>query len=151
MPNPKFEDNRNPNDRTLRDVVDERLALFFECASCQRLSQSDLLELVWRFGPDTKIETIRFQGRLLKMQRPQSNAASEERLSAWRCRLVSKASACDQVRRLSPARYVGLLGAFQSRIMLIRFHICSSSADKAMPETLFANVRRGRMALIWKN
>lgn len=61
MPNPKFEDNRNPNDRTLRDVVDDRLALFFECASCERLSQSDLLHLVWRFGPDTKIETIRFK------------------------------------------------------------------------------------------
>ncbi len=60
-PNPKFEDNRNPNDRTLRDVVDDRLALFFEYASCERLSQSDLLDLVWRFGPDTKIETIRFK------------------------------------------------------------------------------------------
>jgi hypothetical protein len=61
MPNPKFEDNRKPNDRTLRGLVDDRLALFFECASCQRLSQSDILELVWRFGPDIKVETVLFR------------------------------------------------------------------------------------------
>lgn len=93
MPKPKFEDNRNSNDRKLCDLLDDWLMLFFECASRYRLSQSDILELVWRFGPDAKRETVRFNEVCSRSKRPQGNAAPQELLSARRCRLVPAATA----------------------------------------------------------
>ena len=59
MPNPKLPDERSPDDRTLRDIVEAHLALYFECDKCWRLSLSDLLNLVWRFGPDTKVQVVK--------------------------------------------------------------------------------------------
>jgi hypothetical protein len=61
MPNPKTADSRDPSSRTLRDLVDDHLALFFECVACERLAQVDLLDVIWRLGPETKVETVRFK------------------------------------------------------------------------------------------
>jgi hypothetical protein len=61
MPNPRFKDQRLPNERTLRDILDDRLALFFECGKCERLSMCDLLHLVWKCGPDAKVGTVRLK------------------------------------------------------------------------------------------
>ncbi len=92
MPKPKFEDNRNSNDRKLCDLLDDWLMLFFECASRYRLSQGDIMELARRFGSDAKRETVRFKVVCSRSKRPQGNAAPQELLSARRCRLVPAAA-----------------------------------------------------------
>lgn len=63
MPNPRELDRRLPNELSLRDLVERRVVLFFECSNCYRLTPVDLLDLIARFGPDSRLEPIRFKAR----------------------------------------------------------------------------------------
>jgi ribosomal protein L44E len=63
MPNPRERDTRTPDKLTLRDLVEQRIGLYFECANCRRLSPVDLLDLVAKFGPDSRVEPIRFKAK----------------------------------------------------------------------------------------
>lgn len=63
MPNPREPDRRSPETYTLRDLVDRRITLFFECANCLKAAQIDVLEMIARFGPESRLEPIRFKAR----------------------------------------------------------------------------------------
>ncbi|WP_152981905.1 hypothetical protein [Prosthecomicrobium hirschii] len=63
MPNPREPDQKTPDAFTLRDVVERRLAMVFECANCRRVTQVDVLNLVARFGPEMAVEAVRFRAR----------------------------------------------------------------------------------------
>ena len=63
MPNPREPDRRDPADYTLRDVVERRLRLVFECANCWKIAEIDVLDLVARFGPETPLGVTRFRAR----------------------------------------------------------------------------------------
>jgi len=63
MPNPREPDHRSPETFTLRDLVEQRIGLYFECANCGRLTPVDVLDLVARFGPESRLEPISFRAR----------------------------------------------------------------------------------------
>jgi hypothetical protein len=63
MPNPRTPERRSPETFTLRDIVEERIGLYFECANCGRVTPADVLTLVARFGPESLLEPIRFRAR----------------------------------------------------------------------------------------
>lgn len=118
-----------PNERTLRDLVDDRLALFFECASCQRLSQSDILELVWRFGPDTKIETVRFKVVCSRCNARRATPLLKS-VPTRRFRVVPTAAACQQVRQVRCRRMRQPYLGFAASNHAVMFLICSERADE---------------------
>jgi hypothetical protein len=63
MPNPRTPERRSPETSTLRDIVEQRITLYFECANCGRVTPADVLILVARFGPESRLEPIRFRAR----------------------------------------------------------------------------------------
>jgi hypothetical protein len=48
---------------TLRQVIELRLTLVFECRNCKHVSQFDVLGLVERFGADAPLGAIRRRGK----------------------------------------------------------------------------------------
>lgn len=44
---------------TLRQVVERRLSLVFECTNCRRICKVDMLSLIARYGSETTIGTVR--------------------------------------------------------------------------------------------
>ena len=63
MPNP-IEPRKTPvEDRTLRDLFEDRMMLFFECTRCERLSRTDVLDLACYHGADVTV------GKLAKKAR----------------------------------------------------------------------------------
>lgn len=63
MPNPRVPTPKNPATFTLRDVVEGRFMLVFQCAGCGKVAQVDPLTLVAQSGPECLLETVRFKAR----------------------------------------------------------------------------------------
>lgn len=69
MPNPKLVPTITLEDVTLRDIVEQRYDLVFQYMGCLKVSRMDVLELVHKFGPETKLEPIRFKLRCARCGR----------------------------------------------------------------------------------
>lgn len=63
MPNPRFPDAKDPEQFSIRDVIERRMGMVFECANCRKVAQVDVLQLVSRFGPDILLQATRFRAR----------------------------------------------------------------------------------------
>jgi hypothetical protein len=63
MPNPRALPTITLEDVTLRDIVEQRYDLVFQCTGCLKTSKMDVLELIHKFGPEAKLEPIRFKLR----------------------------------------------------------------------------------------
>ena len=48
---------------SLRDVVEHRVQLVFNCRSCLRAMKADALALVHRYGPEAKLASLRARAR----------------------------------------------------------------------------------------
>jgi hypothetical protein len=69
MPNPNEIPNITPDDVTLRDIVEQRYDLVFQCAGCLKVARMDVLELIHKFGPNSKLEPIRFKLKCIRCGR----------------------------------------------------------------------------------
>ena len=63
VPNPRLPEARDPETFTLRDVIERRMTLVFECANCRKVSQVDTLNLAMRCGPEALVQAVRFRAR----------------------------------------------------------------------------------------
>lgn len=64
MPNPLELDQRSVLSRSLRDVIEGRQALFFECSNCTRLRRVDAIDLVAELGDaDITVGEVLFKSR----------------------------------------------------------------------------------------
>lgn len=69
MPNPIEVRITTPEEVKLRDIVEQRYDLVFQCSGCLKVSRMDVLELIHKFGPDAKLEPIRFKLRCTRCGR----------------------------------------------------------------------------------
>lgn len=73
MPNPRAP-KTDPSTITLRELIEDRLILVFECRRCGKLSEVDVLQLVHLFGPDTLASATLFRGRCSRCGRRSARA-----------------------------------------------------------------------------
>lgn len=65
MPNPAEIRNVSFSEIRLRDIVEQRYDLVIQCSGCLKVSNMDVLVLIHKFGPDSKLEPIRFKLRCI--------------------------------------------------------------------------------------
>lgn len=69
MPNPRALPTITLEEVTLRDIVEQGYDLVFQYTGCLKVSRVDVLELVHKFGPEAKLEPIRFKLRCARCGR----------------------------------------------------------------------------------